>query len=108
MSDHDHEQNAIAFYMPSGDEIKEGLEVALVIVKLIRELYEWFAGSRVTMPPSASLAALQAMIAASPEARARLIEKARQDPELLAQLAAVAASSEQLTALVKEIENAAG
>ena len=108
MSDHDHEQNAIAFYMPSGDEVKEGLEVALVIVKLIRELYEWFAGSRVTMPPSASLAALQAMIAASPEARARLIEKARQDPELLAQLAAVAASSEQLTALVKEIENAAG
>lgn len=108
MSDHDHEQNAIAFYMPSGDEIKEGLEVALVIIKLIRELYEWFAGSRVTMPPSASLAALQAMIAASPEARARLIEKARQDPELLAQLAAVAASSEQLTALVKEIENAAG
>lgn len=108
MSDHDHEQNAIAFYMPSGDEIKEGLEVALVIIKLIRELYEWFVGSRVTMPPSASLAALQAMIAASPEARARLIEKARQDPELLAQLAAVAASSEQLTALVKEIENAAG
>lgn len=108
MSDHDHEQNAIAFYMPSGDEIKEGLEVALVIIKLIRELYEWFAGSRVTMPPSASLAALQAMIAASPEARARLIEKARQDPELLAQLVAVAASSEQLTALVKEIENAAG
>ena len=108
MSDHDHEQNAIAFYLPSGDEIKEGLEVALVIVKLIRELYEWFAGSRVTMPPSASLAALQAMIAASPEARARLIEKARQDPELLAQLAAVAASSEQLAALVKEIENANG
>lgn len=107
MSGHDHDENAIAFYMPSGDEIKEGLEVALVIIKLIRELYEWFAGSRVTMPPSASLAALQAMIAASPEARARLIEKARQDPELLAQLAAVAASSEQLTALVKEIENAA-
>lgn len=102
------DDKVLGFYTPSGDEIKEGLEVALVIVKLIRELYEWFAGSRVTMPPSASLAALQAMIAASPEARARLIEKARQDPELLAQLAAVAASSEQLTALVKEIENAAG
>lgn len=102
------DEKVLGFYMPSGDEVKEGLEVALVIVKLIRELYEWFAGSRVTMPPSASLAALQAMIAASPEARARLIEKARQDPELLAQLAAVAASSEQLTALVKEIENAAG
>ena len=102
------DEKVLGFYTPSGDEIKEGLEVALVIVKLIRELYEWFAGSRVTMPPSASLAALQAMIAASPEARARLIEKARQDPELLAQLAAVAASSEQLTALVKEIENAAG
>lgn len=102
------DEKVLGFYTPSGDEIKEGLEVALVIVKLIRELYEWFAGSRVTMPPSASLAALQAMIAASPEARARLIEKARQDPELLSQLAAVAASSEQLTALVKEIENAAG
>ncbi len=102
------DEKVLGFYTPSGDEIKEGLEVALVIIKLIRELYEWFAGSRVTMPPSASLAALQAMIAASPEARARLIEKARQDPELLAQLAAVAASSEQLTALVKEIENAAG
>lgn len=102
------DDKVLGFYTPSGDEIKEGLEVALVIIKLIRELYEWFAGSRVTMPPSASLAALQAMIAASPEARARLIEKARQDPELLAQLAAVAASSEQLTALVKEIENAAG
>ena len=102
------DEKVLGFYTPSGDEIKEGLEVALVIVKLIRELYEWFAGSRVTMPPSASLAALQAMIAASPEARARLIEKARQDPELLAQLAAVAASSEQLTELVKEIENAAG
>lgn len=102
------DEKVLGFYTPSGDEVKEGLEVALVIIKLIRELYEWFAGSRVTMPPSASLAALQAMIAASPEARARLIEKARQDPELLAQLAAVAASSEQLTALVKEIENAAG
>lgn len=102
------DDKVLGFYTPSGDEIKEGLEVALVIIKLIRELYEWFAGSRVTMPPSASLAALQAMIAASPEARARLIEKARQDPELFAQLSAVAASSEQLTALVKEIENAAG
>ena len=102
------DDKVLGFYTPSGDEIKEGLEVALVIIKLIRELYEWFAGSRVTMPPSASLAALQAMIAASPEARARLIEKARQDPELLSQLAAVSASSEQLTALVKEIENAAG
>ncbi len=104
----DHDENAIAFYMPSGDEIKEGLEVALVIVKLIRELYEWFAGSRVTMPPSASLAALQALIASSPEAKARLVEKARQDPELRKQLATVAASSEQLAALVKEIENANG
>ncbi len=108
MSDHDHEQNAIAFYMPSGDEIKEGLEVALVIVKLIRELYEWFAGSRATMPPSASLAALQALIVSSPEAKARLVEKARQDPELRKHLAPVAARSEQLAALVKEIENANG
>jgi hypothetical protein len=60
------------------------------------------------MPPSASLAALQALIVSSPEAKARLVEKARQDPELRKQLAAVAASSEQLTALVKEIENANG
>lgn len=102
------DDKALRFYTPSGDEIKEGLEVALVIIKLIRELYEWFAGSRVTMPPSASLAALQALIVSSPEAKARLVEKARQDPELHKQLAAVAASSEQLTALVKEIENADG
>ena len=102
------DDKALGFYTPSGDEIKEGLEVELVIIKLIRELYEWFAGSRVTMPPSASLAALQALIVSSPEAKARLVEKARQDPELRKQLATVAASSEQLTALVKEIENADG
>lgn len=99
------DDKVLGFHMPSGGEVKEGLEVAIVIIKLIRELYEWFAGSRATMPPSASLAALQALIVSSPEAKARLVEKARQDPELLAQLVAVAASSEQLATLVKEIEN---
>lgn len=100
----------IAFYAPSPDEVREGLEVALVIVKLVRELYEWFAGGGFApkMPPSASLAALQALIASSPEARARLVEKARRDPELREQLATISASSAQLDALVKEIEHADG
>jgi hypothetical protein len=106
----DDDANAMAFYSPSPDGVREGLEVALVIVKLVRELYEWFAGGGFApkMPPSASLAALQALIASSPEARARLVEKARQDPELREQLATVAASSEQLTVLVKEIDHVDG
>jgi hypothetical protein len=87
----------------------EVVTVGTTIVEAIRAIVEWLAADDAgPMPPSASIAALVAMIDSNHEARADLIAQAKATPELRAQIAALSDAYESLypslLALTMEIE----
>ena len=62
--------------------------VALVaeLCELIRWVYQWMRDGHTQAPAGASLMALDALLRHHPEARAQLLDKARQDPATAQQL----------------------
>jgi hypothetical protein len=89
--------------------VAEIVTVGTTIVEAIRAIVDWLADDAAgAMPPSASIAALVAMIDADHEARADLIAQAKATPELRAQIAALSDAYESLypslLALTVEIE----
>lgn len=64
--------------------------VGTTIVEAIRAIVQWLASSETgAMPPSASIAALVAMLETDHEARADLVAQAKASPELHAQIDAL-------------------
>jgi hypothetical protein len=87
----------------------EAVTVGTTIIEAIRAIIEWLADDAAgAMPPSASIAALVAMIDSDHDARADLIAQAKATPELRAQIAALSDAYESLypslLALTVEIE----
>ena len=78
-------------------EITEIVTVATSIIEAIRAIVQWLASNETgAMPPSASIAALVAMLDADHEARADLIAQAKASPDLHAQIDALSDAYESL------------
>lgn len=78
-------------------EITEIVTVATSIVEAIRAIVQWLASNETgAMPPSASIAALVAMLDSDHEARADLIAQAKASPDLRAQIDALSDAYESL------------
>lgn len=75
----------------------EAVTVGTTIIEAVRAIVQWLAADATgAMPPSASIAALVAMLDADHEARADLIAQAKASPELRAQIGALSDAYESL------------